>query len=80
MQTLVTRFMTHRLPLGMLGSLVACGVLTCHFASSAQAQATSGMFRDRSDLMNSVSTRQLNYGVAVSDVDGDGELECIVAG
>ncbi|XP_076443149.1 cartilage acidic protein 1-like [Babylonia areolata] len=75
MRSLVTLFMTRRLPLGMLGSLVACGMLACHLSS----RPVHGMFTDRSRLIP-FSTRQLNYGVAVADVDGDGELEWIVAG
>ncbi|XP_070181751.1 cartilage acidic protein 1-like isoform X2 [Littorina saxatilis] len=79
MQSLLRRGLRRRVPLGMLGSLVACGVLTCQFASCAQGQTSGGMFRDRSELIP-FSTRQLNYGVAVSDVDDDGEMEWIVAG
>jgi hypothetical protein len=36
------------------------------------------MFRDRSDLLRD-NPAQLNYGVAVTDVDGDGEYEFFVA-
>lgn len=37
------------------------------------------MFQDRSDLLRD-NPPQLNYGVAVVDVDGDGEHEFYVAG
>lgn len=40
---------------------------------------TDGMFK-RANWLKDLPTSQLNYGVAVSDVDNDGTLEWIVAG
>lgn len=65
--------------------LVLCsivGFVATAFSQSKLGQgqsASGGMFLNRTNLLP-VNPRQLNYGVAVSDIDNDGKMEWIVAG
>ena len=62
----------------LVGLVALPSFLAVHHGSNNQ----NGMFKLMNERwqLNKVSTDQRNYGVAVSDVDGDGDLEFIVAG
>ena len=57
--------------------VVAFGILLMLCQGSGHPEAS--MFVDRSELLRD-NPSQLNYGIAVSDIDGDGRFELIVAG
>jgi len=60
--------------------LFAGSVVSCQRRQSAN-EIEDGMFvRATNRWLSEVNSRQRNYGVAVSDVDNDGQFEMIVAG
>ncbi len=53
----------------------------CESTSTDGSKQTDKMFQTYSDLwLEDTDTNQMNYGVAVADVDDDGDFEIIVAG
>ena len=62
-------------------SFILSSVFIRMMSTLSQSEVAMGMFTDVSNTMLAgVNTRQKNYGIAVADVDHDGELEWIVAG
>lgn len=61
-----------------LGIGLAVGVTQLH-ALLPKPSVAGGMLLNRTQLLP-VNPKQFNYGVAVSDIDGDGKMEWIVAG
>ncbi|XP_078688417.1 cartilage acidic protein 1-like [Branchiostoma floridae x Branchiostoma belcheri] len=66
------------------GATCTAGVflLAVFLTAPQHVSMSSGMFRSisKKSIHSDANPKQLNYGIAVSDVDGDGDFEWIVAG
>ncbi|CAH1775634.1 unnamed protein product [Owenia fusiformis] len=68
-----------RIPFSIL--IISINVLLNPFLQIVDAKESSGRFlKVTEQMLGNLNTFQRNYGVAVSDVDNDGELDFIVAG